>query len=116
MPDRCPCPSKLPKVPLWRSTSRPTLVAVPAPRGGCLIELTKGQFAVVDECDLPLVGPYTWGARCADHGKTYWAAFTEWYVEDGQRKSRSISMHRLLAAALKHFGEFAWLNFPGAAR
>ena len=87
----------MPPPPILRSTSRPTLAKVEATGGGYLIELTMGQFAIIDECDFAFVAPYTWCATPSRHGKTHWAIFTEWYVdEDGRRRSRTVSMHRAI--------------------
>lgn len=55
-----------------------------------IIQLTRGQAAVIDDVDLPLVSGHSWSARCRQqkHGVC-------WYAATGMAGSL-VYMHRLL--------------------
>ena len=59
------------------------------------VELTQGQFAVVDDADLPLVDGYSWCATSkTKRGKACWYATTG--VQVGGGRQTTCFMHRLI--------------------
>jgi hypothetical protein len=55
------------------------------------IVLTKGQVAIVDEADVPLLGPWKWRANWDKTTQSFYAVRTE-----GWKRKYSISMHRTI--------------------
>jgi hypothetical protein len=56
-----------------------------------ILYLTKGQVALLDDTDLPVIAPFTWCASRA--GNTYYACG---YCGTGRDDNRVVYMHRLL--------------------
>jgi hypothetical protein len=57
------------------------------------IPLTRGLFAIVDDCDAPLVSHLSWQAQ--KNRRTFYAVTT--------RNNKSLLMHRLIANSLPGF-------------
>jgi hypothetical protein len=82
--------------PLKKTRSR-ALVSAPGHDTALLVPLTKGQFAVVDASDRPVVERFLWQLD-ASHGNSFYAR-TTFRGSDGKRSH--VSLHRLL---WKHWG------------
>jgi AP2 domain-containing protein len=63
----------------------------------CLVPLTKGLVAIVDEADMPLISAIAWKAE--DHAGCRYAAYNE-YI--GNYRQRKVYMHRLIIGAGKN--------------
>ena len=61
------------------------------------IELTQGQVALVDECDLEKVLAYRWCAHAQKNGRWYAATHPGY----GRKDKRILHMHRLIMGAPK---------------
>lgn len=61
-----------------------------------LIPLTQGQFAIIDDVDLPLIGDLKWQAKWCKRGKRYYASQMH-TGNDGITKYRL--MHRVILNA-----------------
>lgn len=64
--------------------------------GTALIPLTRGQFAVIDAKDIPLVAKHQWYAQVT---RTGFMAARNQYQPGERRKYKQITMHRMLAAS-----------------
>jgi hypothetical protein len=53
-----------------------------------LMQITKGQFAIVDDVDFQLVSGIGWSAQRSKHSNTYYAR--------GRYKGKLVLMHRLI--------------------
>lgn len=65
------------------------------PKEYCMIPLTKGQFALVDEEDYPLVAKFKWQAQWNHHTKGFYAQTTQ---RDATGKWVTFKMSRFLLA------------------
>lgn len=68
---------------------------VDCPEGCKLISLTKGQFAIVDECDYAWLSQWKW-----HYGADGYSRRGQSCREDGKKKTRMFSMHREIAEKL----------------
>lgn len=89
--------SRTPRGLAARCTPEPT----PVP-GARWVPLTRGRFALVDEADFAAVSIHFWQYVPPCAGRTGYA----------KTATKLTAARAYDAAALAHFGAFAWLNFP----
>lgn len=63
----------------------------------CIIQLTKGQYAIIDAADYPLVRGRKWHSEWNSHTQSYYAKSSKYGgLVDGKKKIITTRMHRLI--------------------